>query len=178
SVRVANALPKWRRLVNRVQIVFEQPDRALRIPREIIYRIKLAIQWRIIRRNLERGKPLPGWLQQTRFAMRQASGDSSTVPPNGLYSGPLTLFRARLGLRRIRHEQDLGWTPFAPGGLRIVDVEGDHDTVLGSDIASLGRAMAEVLAEIAPSLSAESRPSPRRQPPRHRRGEGIHASCL
>jgi thioesterase domain-containing protein len=94
------------------------------------------------RRIADAEQPLPAWLRDTRFAMRQARRDESQGP----FTGPVTLFRARDGMRRTRQEQDLGWGPYAIGGLRIIDVDGDHDSILGDHVASLAHAMSAALA--------------------------------
>ncbi len=46
------------------------------------------------------------------------------------YPGPLTLFRAAGQEHPVELGPDLGWAPLAGGGLRIVEVPGDHLTMI------------------------------------------------
>ena len=144
SARKTQPIAAWRRVLNRASLLVADSRRLRRLPAEISLRTSLWVKSRLRRRMASAEKPLPAWLIDTRFAMRQAHRDDS----NGFYTGPVTLFRARDGLRRTRKEQDLGWTPFAIGGLRIIDVDGDHESVLGDHVESLASAMVEALAEI------------------------------
>ena len=146
SARKTQPIAAWRRLLNRASLLVADSRRVRRLPAEISLRTSLWVKSRLRRRLAAAEKPLPAWLIDTRYAMRQAHRDDS----NGYYTGPVTLFRARDGLRRQRHEQDLGWTPFAIGGLRIIDVDGDHESVLGDHVASLASAMVEALALAKP----------------------------
>jgi amino acid adenylation domain-containing protein len=141
SSRTTHAIAAWRRLLNRVTLLVSDPRRARRLPREMALRTSLWVKARIRRRIAANEKPLPAWLRDTRFAMRQAPRDDAATP----YTGPVTLFRARDGLRRTRKEQDLGWTVHAIGGLRIIDVDGDHDSILGDHVQSLAAAMVREL---------------------------------
>lgn len=141
TARKTRPVAVWRRLVNRASLLLADSRRVRRLPAEISLRTSLWVKARLRRRMSAAEKPLPAWLVDTRFAMRQAHRDDS----DGLYTGPVTLFRARDGLRRTRQEQDLGWTPFAIGGLRIIDVDGDHESILGDHVESLAAAMVEAL---------------------------------
>jgi thioesterase domain-containing protein/acyl carrier protein len=141
SSRTTHAIAAWRLLLNRVTLLVSDPRRARRLPREMALRTSLWVKARIRRRIAANEKPLPAWLRDTRFAMRQAPRDDAATP----YTGPVTLFRARDGLRRTRKEQDLGWTVHAIGGLRIIDVDGDHDSILGDHVQSLAAAMVREL---------------------------------
>lgn len=142
SARKTQTIAAWRRLANRVTLLFADPRRARRLPAEMKLRMSLWVKARIRGRIAAAEKPLPSWLVDTRFAMRQAHRDDWP----DLFTGPVTLFRARDGIRRTRKEQDLGWTPFAIGGLNIIDVDGDHDSILGDHVESLASAMVHALA--------------------------------
>jgi amino acid adenylation domain-containing protein len=143
STRRTQPIAAWRRAMNRVTLLVADPRRARRIPREVALRTSLWVKARLRRRIADAEKPLPPWLRDTRFAMREARRDDA----QGLFTGPVTLFRARDGMRRMRKEQDLGWTEFAIGGLDIIDVDGDHDSILGDHVQSLGAAMATALSQ-------------------------------
>jgi amino acid adenylation domain-containing protein len=142
STRTTQPIAAWRRLVNRVTLVVADPRRVRRLPGEISLRTSLWFKARVRKRLAADEKPLPAWLRDTRFAMRHAPREAAP----DLYTGPVTLFRARDGVRRTRKEQDLGWTPFAIGGLTIIDVDGDHDSILGDHVGSLADALADALA--------------------------------
>ncbi len=62
------------------------------------------------------------------------------------YSGPVTLFLARYGRGTDRVTRDAGWGALCGKGLEIIDVEGEHDTMLSSDVAGLARELSRVLA--------------------------------
>jgi amino acid adenylation domain-containing protein len=130
------------RFANRIGLLLNDPRRLLRLPREAALRLKKWIRRVLARRIAEKGEPLPQWLLDTRTAMRKAKRDHS----HGPYSGPITLFRAREGMRRVSKAEDLGWRAVAPGGVTIVDVDGDHVSILTTDVASLGGALAQALA--------------------------------
>jgi acyl-coenzyme A synthetase/AMP-(fatty) acid ligase/thioesterase domain-containing protein/acyl carrier protein len=143
STRRTQPIAAWRRAVNRVTLLVADPRRARRLPREVALRTSLWVKARLRRRITDAEKPLPPWLRDTRFAMREAKRDDA----HGHFTGPVTLFRARDGMRRTRREQDLGWSEFAIGGLQIIDVDGDHDSILGDHVQSLGKAMAAALSQ-------------------------------
>ncbi|HEV7766006.1 MAG TPA: thioesterase domain-containing protein, partial [Thermoanaerobaculia bacterium] len=145
SARKTQPVAAWRRAVNRVTLLFADPRRVRKLPHEVALRSSLWVKKRLRNRIAETDKPLPAWLFDTRFAMQRAHRDDS----NGLYTGPVTLFRARDGIRRTRREQDLGWGAFAIGGLHIIDVDGDHDSVLADHVASLASAMVEALRSMS-----------------------------
>jgi thioesterase domain-containing protein len=46
------------------------------------------------------------------------------------FGGPVVLFRAENGSRKTATSEDLGWTRYATGGLTILDIPGEHDTLL------------------------------------------------
>jgi hypothetical protein len=64
----------------------------------------------------------------------------------GTWSGAVTLLRARHGSGRKRVLRDLGWSRIAPGGVHVIDVEGDHETMLKDEVASTAAALKRVLA--------------------------------
>jgi amino acid adenylation domain-containing protein len=154
SSRRTEPIAAWRRAVNRVTLVFADPRRMRKLPAEIRLRTSLWVKSHLRRRIADDEKPLPDWLRDTRYAMRHVHRDES----QGFYTGAVTLFRARDGLRRTRKEQDLGWSEYAIGGLRIIDVDGDHDSVLGDHVASLAVAMKSAMERRpetgAPKLTA------------------------
>jgi thioesterase domain-containing protein len=63
------------------------------------------------------------------------------------YGGRVTLFLARHGWGFDGTSRDLGWTPLA-GELEIIDVDGEHATILRDDVDSLGNAMRTVLERL------------------------------
>jgi thioesterase domain-containing protein len=141
SGRQTSPIAAWRRAVNRVTLLVSDPRRARKIPGEIKLRTSLWVKKHVRRRIIVDDAELPAWLRDTRHAMFNARRDDSA----GFYTGLVTLFRAREGLCRTRKEQDLGWSAYAIGGLHIVDVDGDHDSVLEEHVASLAAAMVEEL---------------------------------
>jgi thioesterase domain-containing protein len=47
-----------------------------------------------------------------------------------VYPGRVTLFRAQTRPLFRSHGRDLGWRGLAAGGLEIIDVPGNHETIL------------------------------------------------
>lgn len=62
-----------------------------------------------------------------RGEMRQRASDSYFPSP---YAGEVALFRAMEQDPFETYDRDMGWTPFAAGGLQIFDVPGDHLGIL------------------------------------------------
>jgi thioesterase domain-containing protein len=56
------------------------------------------------------------------------------------YAGRVTLFLARHGWGSSALHRDLGWSRYCPN-LEVVDVNGEHHTVLYEDVDSLAAAM-------------------------------------
>jgi thioesterase domain-containing protein len=56
------------------------------------------------------------------------------------YAGRVTLFLARHGWGTDALLHDLGWSRYCPN-LEVVEVDGEHHTVLYADVASLADAM-------------------------------------
>jgi thioesterase domain-containing protein/acyl carrier protein len=48
----------------------------------------------------------------------------------GVYPGRVTLFRARVRPLFRLHGPDLGWGPFARGGVEVIVIPGNHETIL------------------------------------------------
>jgi thioesterase domain-containing protein/acyl carrier protein len=72
------------------------------------------------------GRELPGPFRQLLETHYQAMRDYQPRP----YPGRVTLFRARVRPLLRAHGRDLGWRPLARGGLRIITVPGNHETIL------------------------------------------------
>jgi len=70
--------------------------------------------------------PLPKTLWRVKEASRQALREYRAE----IYSGRLTLFRAITHSQESFYGKDLGWRRVAVGGLEIVDVPGDHLSIL------------------------------------------------
>jgi thioesterase domain-containing protein len=76
------------------------------------------------------------------------------------YSGPVTLFLARHGRGTDCALPDAGWGAFCGDSLIIVEIEGEHESILTSDVASLVRGLSSALAvaraRLAGATSSES----------------------
>jgi hypothetical protein len=62
------------------------------------------------------------------------------------WPAPATLFLAREGTGARSAIRDAGWARLCGSGLKIVDVDGDHDTILTSDVDDLALALSSALA--------------------------------
>jgi thioesterase domain-containing protein len=90
-------------------------------------RVKSRKEWSLLTRRtlLRLGYPLPRALSNVTVINRHASREY--VPR--VYAGRVTLFRAREG-RYGEDDPALGWAPLAAGGLDLIEVPGDHVTML------------------------------------------------
>jgi thioesterase domain-containing protein len=71
-------------------------------------------------------KPLPSALRDN-VKMFSAVGQAYTPKP---YSGELTLFRAKGRTAEYGSNLSLGWNEIVTGGVRVINVPGDHMTIL------------------------------------------------
>ena len=72
------------------------------------------------------GVPVPDQFRQLMAAHYQALREYVPQP----YPGRVTLFRAHTRPLFRLHGWDLGWTELAGGGLDVVPVPGNHETIL------------------------------------------------
>jgi aspartate racemase len=77
-------------------------------------------------RSLFGADALPESMRPVMATHYQALRDYRPKP----YPGSVTLFRARTRPLLRLHGRDLGWTKIAAGGLSIVDIPGNHETIL------------------------------------------------
>ena len=132
----------WRRLRNRLEILRRDPGRAKAFAREAAVRPSRWMMSRVAQKLLGRGIAVPPMIIHHSIMFRGASRSHSLRP----YPGAVTLFRAREGIRKVRVDQDLGWTSLGVGRLDIIDVDGDHTTLLSEPhVYSLSAAMREAL---------------------------------
>jgi thioesterase domain-containing protein len=113
--------------------------RARKLREEIVSRSNDRLRRLLSRRGL---MP-PRVVHQMNLANSQMKRHYSMQP----WDGELVVFRARNGLGRLDPRPDLGWNSQGVTNLRIVDVLGDHVTMLTDEISSLGPAVAAALAE-------------------------------
>lgn len=73
----------------------------------------------------KRLRPLPRALRDVEKASHQSGRDYSPCP----YVGPITLFRASKQPPGAYPDPNLGWSPFALGGLEIHEVPGHHGAI-------------------------------------------------
>ncbi|HEX7706053.1 MAG TPA: AMP-binding protein [Thermoanaerobaculia bacterium] len=134
----------WHRLRNRLDILWRNPRRAAAFAQEAAVRPSKWMMNRVIQKLLGRGIAVPAKIIQNTMMFRGMT--SSYVP--GPYDGVLTLFLAKEGIRKVRIEQDLGWSAVGVGRLELVEVEGNHGTMLTwPHVTSIADAMRRSLAE-------------------------------
>ncbi len=140
------------RLRNRLAFLRERP--LARVPRYVWEMVALR-PWFLLTRWARRSKRVrlrardflpdpalvPADLHQTNRTM-SASRLGFALRP---YGGAVTLFRARHGMGAMAEERDLGWLRVGVGSLDILDVEGDHRSLLEEDVTSLGLAFSDAL---------------------------------
>jgi thioesterase domain-containing protein len=71
------------------------------------------------------GRPLPSELQYIKSANYKAFNEYKPQ----VYSGKVTLFRARTQLRRMENVPDMGWGELVSGAVEVHDVPGEHSTM-------------------------------------------------
>jgi thioesterase domain-containing protein len=149
SVVNSPRVPRWKRRVNRFRRLLHDPGRLLGRYRKRVPEPgqKARMEYR------QRGEPLPEWLRVSRENVHKAPRSGRL----GTYSGPVTLFRARWGARFSRALSDLGWSAAAPGGVRIIDVAGDHSSMLVRHVRSLAAELSRVLREARDAAASERR---------------------
>jgi amino acid adenylation domain-containing protein len=124
----------WRRATRLLRFV-SVPKRLLDVPRNLKHRFRT-------RPRGIRNDALPEWVARTEERITTLPRDGTL----GRYQGPVTLFRARWGARMKWYPDDLGWREAARGGLTIIDVEGDHDSMLVEHVRSLALPFREAMA--------------------------------
>jgi thioesterase domain-containing protein len=133
----------WKRLAYRLEMLHLNPKLNVpRFAREFVNRSRKRIERRLqdIVRNADQA---PASVHETFGAMAEAQRGFRLEP----YEGPVTLFRGRDGIHRVRKDEDLGWGNVGIGRLDIVDVDGDHETVLAvPQVRTLAAAFASALA--------------------------------
>jgi len=112
--------PVWNRILNRIVMLRRHPvAHGVRFTKEVFNR----------------------FIVPSLKAYSESRKDFTLQP----YGGAVTLFRARNGMGAARVEPDLGWNRVGVGSLQVFDVDGDHETLLSEDVASLGNAFAGAL---------------------------------
>ena len=131
----------WQRFLYRIEMLRIDPRRNFpRFAREAVNRPRGWAGRRV--RNIIKAAA-PHRIYDSFLEFNDARKDFRLGP----YDGTLTLFRGRDGIRRVRVEPDLGWANVPLGRLDIVDVDGDHETLLAQpQVRSLADVFARALA--------------------------------
>jgi len=135
--------PVWERIRNRLEILWNNPERAAAFAREAARRPARWMTNRIVQKLLGRGIAVPSKIIESSLKLQEVRKQHVLGP----YDGKLTLFCARHGLRRVRADDDLGWGSLGVKAIDIIDVDGDHETMLdAAHVNSLATAVREALA--------------------------------
>jgi thioesterase domain-containing protein len=109
---------------------------------------KLGEKVRAVRatQRQERGGEIPADMWMSRFVeLNQAAAREYEVLP---YDGPMTVFHAtKVSFDRPEViDAGLGWGPYAQGGVEVIDVPGDHMSILAEPhVAVMARHLADVI---------------------------------
>ncbi|HET8797402.1 MAG TPA: AMP-binding protein [Thermoanaerobaculia bacterium] len=127
--------PKWRRLFKHAVLLRKHPrTHAPRYARAMGRRVMALARWILGRGwSLYAEPPEVPALNAAYNAIRKRDALQR-------YDGPVTLFLARHGWGTDALHRDLGWRRWCPS-LEIVEVEGEHHTVLREDVDSLAEAI-------------------------------------
>ncbi len=133
--------PKWKRLLKHVALLRRHPrTHTPRYLGAIGRRVMALVRWmRGQGWSLYAEPPVVTPLQTLYMAIRKRDA----LQP---YAGRVTLFVARYGWGTDAAHRDLGWKRYCPN-LDIVEIDGEHLTVLHDDVGSLAAAMREALAK-------------------------------
>jgi acyl-coenzyme A synthetase/AMP-(fatty) acid ligase/thioesterase domain-containing protein/acyl carrier protein len=136
----AQRSPLKKRLMTRIALLRERPGpRALQYAREAVGRSRTAIIGRVS--GYFAATDMPRWLVRKNKEIA-SSRKSFVLKP---YEGHATLFVARSGLGAARSARDLGWSAVGVSNLEIIEVRGDHDSVLKADVDSIAAVMKDAL---------------------------------
>lgn len=135
---------RMERLTAQLKRYLTEPGKLRRLPQDMRKRLGAAKRQRDLEQFREEpDENLPEWL-------RKSQNRIITLPVEGTlgsYTGRVTLFRAHSGIRLTYVEPDLGWSNIAPGGVDVIEVAGDHKTLLEGDVESLATELGRVMAE-------------------------------
>lgn len=134
----------WQRIVNRIDMVRERPAvNGLQYVRDAVTRPAAFVKRQVTKHRAARGLAFPAQVQEANRAHDRARKDHISEP----YPGQAILFRARNGLGMLGTQPDLGWSNAGVSHLQIVDVRGDHNSMLTEHAGSLGQALLRALEE-------------------------------
>ena len=103
----------------------------------------LAVRLGLRQRQVQQG--LTGKMKRVDEGLRTAFYRYKMTP----IAGSIVLFKARKRIYFVDDFKTLGWPKYALGGVRVVEVPGDHKTMfLPPNVAELGRALQAVLDEV------------------------------
>jgi thioesterase domain-containing protein len=75
-----------------------------------------------------------------------------------VYPGKVVLFRRRGNITKLQLQRQHGWTGLASAGLEIIEVPGDHDTLMVEpNVRVLARELTEWLANYAEERAGDQR---------------------
>ncbi|HEX8617953.1 MAG TPA: non-ribosomal peptide synthetase [Thermoanaerobaculia bacterium] len=70
------------------------------------------------------------------------------------YSGPVTVFLARQGRGADCVVPDAGWSAYCGSNLEVIDIDGEHDSIINEDVELLARPLARALAAARAQVDA------------------------
>ncbi|HEX9982921.1 MAG TPA: thioesterase domain-containing protein, partial [Thermoanaerobaculia bacterium] len=137
SASVERASP-WKYYRKYAAIVRRRPAAFLvRLARAVGWRASRAAQW------ARSGKwpPLPERVENRFY---ESLNLQSSLQP---WEAPVTLFLARQGTGAQAARRDAGWERLCGATLKIIEIDGEHDTILTSDVGGLAAAFSSALAK-------------------------------
>jgi amino acid adenylation domain-containing protein len=137
SASVERASP-WKYYRKYAAIVRRRPAAFLvRLARAVGWRASRAAQW-------ARSGKWPALPERVENRFYESLNLQSSMQP---WAAPVTLFLARQGTGAQSARRDAGWARLCGATLKIVEIDGEHDTILTSDVGGLATAFSRALTK-------------------------------
>jgi amino acid adenylation domain-containing protein len=131
-------VPRWKYYQKYGTVFRRRPAAFLaRLARALGWRASRAAQW-------ARSGKWPSLAEQEENRFYDSLNLQSSLQP---WSAPVTLFLARQGTGARSALRDAGWGRLCGAGLKIVEIDGEHDTILTTDVAGLALPFSNELAK-------------------------------
>jgi acyl-coenzyme A synthetase/AMP-(fatty) acid ligase/thioesterase domain-containing protein/acyl carrier protein len=134
---------KWRRSLRHLQVLRRRPIASFgRYTRAVARRFLWAAHWIRHRGTQSFTPPDAAEVIEANVYFDSLELQSALKP----YDGAVTLFLARQGRGADVPERDAGWGALVRGPLEVIEIEGEHDSIIRADTAELAAPLKRALA--------------------------------